>query len=391
MTRDEIMQLSAEECETRRAAIRSEMDAEDADIDALSGEAEAIVERLSVIRESAEKRAALAAKVAAGEVGTVKETFKEDKNMDEKRTYSVESPEYRMGFLKTHLGQDDQMTVEERNAVAYVATTGDSTNGAANALPRQMVNAIWDLIDEQHSILGDIDMYRTGTIMEFVTRSAITQGDAASVNENAANDDEINTIGKVTLSGKDFSKHVNISYAMAKMSVDAFEAFLIREIGERIGAALAGDVLSQINTDYYSTGNAVSTAASGKIAYADVANALSVLKNANGPCVIYGSHATIYKYLVGMVDSTGRPVFQPNAQAGAQGTLVGFPVKVEDGISGNVLWIGYPKQVVGNMVQDVMIESDKDIKKHVITYAGYARFECKLIAPKAFAKLTVTP
>ena len=64
-------------------------------------------------------------------------------------------------------------------------------------------------------------------------------------------------------------------------------------------------------------------------------------------------------------------------------------MKVEDAVAANVLYIGYPKQVVGNMIQDIMVESDKDIKKHVITYAGYARFECKLLAPAAFAKVTV--
>ena len=43
------------------------------------------------------------------------------------------------------------------------------------------------------------------------------------------------------------------------------------------------------------------------------------------------------------------------------------------------------------MVQDIMVESQKDISKHVITYAGYARFQCSLLAPAAFAKLDVTP
>ena len=37
-----------------------------------------------------------------------------------------------------------------------------------------------------------------------------------------------------------------------------------------------------------------------------------------------------------------------------------------------------------------MIESDKDIKKHVTTYSGYARGEGALISPKSFAELTVT-
>ena len=54
------------------------------------------------------------------------------------------------------------------------------------------------------------------------------------------------------------------------------------------------------------------------------------------------------------------------------------------------LLIGDAKKVVYNMVQDIMIESDRDIKKHVTTHSGYARGSGALIAPKAFAKLTVT-
>ena len=99
----------------------------------------------------------------------------------------------------------------------------------------------------------------------------------------------------------------------------------------------------------------------------------------------------IYGKLVGMVDTTGRPIFQPDAQAGAKGQLVGFPIKQEDGIADNKILIGYPKTVVGNIIQDIMVETDRDIKKHVITYAGYARAEFKLVAEKAFALLTVTP
>ena len=365
--------------------IRKAKDDPNADIAALNELLDAVEQRRKELQAMEAERRALADRIGNGETGTVVRTLN---TQPEVRKYTDASPEYRTGFLKTMLDLD--MTKEERDAVSYVATTGDSTYGAANLLPKTLLNQIWDMIDEQHSILGDITMYRTGTILEIAKRTGITQGDATTVNENAANDDEINTFAKVTLTGKDFSKHFNISYAMARMSIDAFESFLVNELADRIGAALAADVISQISSDYDSTYNAIATASAEKIAFTDVASALAVLKNANGQCVVYGSHATIYKYLVGMVDTTGRPIFQPNAQRGAEGTLVGCPVKVEDGISGNALLIGYPKNVVGNMIQDIMVESDKDITKHVITYAGYARFECKLLAPKAFAKLTVT-
>lgn len=382
-TREQIMGMTADELDNTVNEIRSRMDAPDADLQNLSDAMDWINERKSALIAEASRRAEMRSRIAAG-AGTVVRTLMGGKSEAEKH-YDAASPEYRSAFLKTLL--DKELTAEERSA--YVAVTGDATNGAANVLPRNMLNQVWDLIGEQHAILGDITLYRTGTILEVAKRTAITQGDAATVNEAAANDDEINTFVKVTLTGKDFSKHVDISYAMAQMSIDAFETFLTSEIADRLGAALAADVVTQIGTDFDSTNNAVTTTTAKKLTFAEVAAAMALLQNANGQAVVYGNRATIYNYLVGMVDTTGRPVFQLNAQNGAEGALIGCPVKVEDSVAANVLYIGYPKQVVGNMVQDIMVESEKDIKKHVITYAGYARFECKLLAPKAFAKVTV--
>ena len=377
--------MNVEQLEARRVEIAG-METESATTEELEnrvGELEAIQAELEARAEAARAAEEVRQEVAKDQSLTVLKNFEEARNMN--KIYTIESPEYRSGFLKSML--DKELNEEERAAVSYVATTGDTTHGAAYVLPREMLNTIWDLIDDQHAILGDITLYRTGTILEIAKRTSISQGDAATVNENAANDDEINEFAKVTLSGKDFSKHVDISYAMAQMSIEAFESFLTNEIAERMGAALAADVVAEVTTNYDSTHNAVTGATAGEIGWADVAGALAKLKNAKGQCVVYGRQATIYKYLVGMVDTTGRPIYQPNAQAGAQGTLVGFPVKVEDAVAADTLLIGYPGQVVGNMIQDIMVESEKNIKKHVITYAGYARFECELMAAGAFATL----
>ena len=40
------------------------------------------------------------------------------------------------------------------------------------------------------------------------------------------------------------------------------------------------------------------------------------------------------------------------------------------------------------MVHDIMIETTKDIKHHVYTYAGYARGEGALVEDVAFVQLT---
>ena len=348
-------------------------------------------ERTAIDNELTERRAAAAREqlrrdnVANGQNGG--KTMSKIPENNEKRTYDTGSPEYRTGFLKTMLRQE--LTAEERDAVNYVMTTGDTTNHTDYLLPKTLLNEIWSLIEEEHSILQDVTLYRTGTILEIPLHVSIKQGDAKNVNENAANDDEINEWGKVTLTGKDFSKHIDISYAMAKMSIDSLEAYLRSEIADRLGAALAADAVAQILADYDDTNNAVTTAEEDAVAFTDIANTLATLKNGKGGIVIYGNNSTIYSRLVGMVDTTGRPIFQPSAQAGAQGTLIGFPIKVEDAVEDDVLLIGYPKTVVGNVIQDIMIETARDIKKHVITYAGYARAEFALVAEKAFATLTV--
>ena len=357
------------------------------DIDALKKEINELEARKQVL-EALETRTAAAQALQAG-TATPGSIIKPDfgAKTEEKR-FSPDSEEYRTAWSKYMLGMP--LTDEERTAFTH--TTGTTSGQTAGyTVPTTLLNQIWDLIKEKHSILRDITIYRTGTILEVAKRTAIAAGDAGTASEGAApSDDENNTFAKVTLAGKDFAKVVKISYALGIMSIDGFEQYISNEIADRLGAALAADVITQIGTDYYSTGNDLDVATSGKVVWTDITGALGVLKNVNG-IAVYASQSTIYKYIVGMVDTTGRPLFQHDANEAIRGYLAGFPVKAEDAITDDLIWIGDPKQVVGNMVQDIMVESAKDIEKHVNVFSGYARFQCSLLAPKAFAKLDVTP
>ena len=380
-----IEEMNLEQLETRRAEIES-INAEtyEGDIEELRKEMDTIEARKAELEEM-EARKKNAELLQNHEVAPQKTDKPEERRND---MFALDSKEYRTAWCKEMLGM--ALTDEERTA--FVHTTGTTSGQTAGyTIPTTLLNKIWDLIEGKHAILGDITIYRTGTILEVAKRTAIAAGDAGTVSEaTAPSDDENNTFAKVTLSGKDFAKTVEISYALGIMSIDGFEQFIVNEIADRLGAALAADIITQIGTDYYSTGNDLDVATSGKVVWTDIAGALAVLKNVNG-ITVYASQATIYKYIVGMVDSTGRPLFQHDANEAIRGYLAGFPVKVEDAIADDLIWLGDPKQVVGNMVQDIMVESDKDIKKHVNIFSGYARFQCSLLAPKAFAKLDVTP
>lgn len=372
----------------RLEEIRAMLDAGNVtDIDALKKEINELEARKRVL-EALEARTAAAQALQAG-TATPGSIVKPDFGAPtEEKRFSPDSKEYRTAWSKYMLGMP--LTDEERTAFTH--TTGTTSGQTAGyTVPTTLLNQIWDLINEKHSILRDITIYRTGTILEVAKRTAIAAGDAGTVSEGAApSDDENNTFAKVTLAGKDFAKVVKISYALGIMSIDGFEQYISNEIADRLGAALAADVITQIGTDYYSTGNDLDVATSGKVVWTDITGALGVLKNVNG-IAVYASQSTIYKYIVGMVDTTGRPLFQHDANEAIRGYLAGFPVKAEDAITDDLIWIGDPKQVVGNMVQDIMVENARDIEKHVNVFSGYARFQCSLLAPKAFAKLDVTP
>ena len=328
-------------------------------------------EERKTIVEKAEKRSETLEKIRNGLEGTEVESAEE-----RKEGIKMNKPEYRTAFLKNLLGRE--LSTEER--AAYVAKTTD--DGAP--VPTVMLDEIWDLVSQEHSILGDITIYRTGTAIEITKHTAVTQGKAKSVAENAANDDEKNTFVQVTLSGKDFSKTVKLTYAMSKMSIDSFEQYLINEISTSLGEALAEDVIAQIKSDMAIANVKTSTATN--VTYKDVTETLALLKRAKNKFV-YVNEATLYGQLCGMVDTTGRPIYQPSANADAQGSLLGGKVRIEEALADGEILIGDSKKVVMNVVQDIMVEDDKDIENHKYIYSGYARAEAALMYDKAFALL----
>lgn len=303
----------------------------------------------------------------------------EENDMD--KIYDASSMEYRNAFLKHISGRDDEMTKLENDAFVH------TTQNTPNVLPKVMLDQIWDLVSKDHVIVGDVTRYNFNTVVEIPKFTAIAQGAAAVVSENAANDDEQNTFAKVTLSGKDFSKSVELTYAMATMSIDALEQFLISEISRNLGEAIADDMVSTIESGI-NADNKFNAATSGELVFDDITKAFGKLKR-TATVKVYCTRATLYNYVVGMVNSAGQLIYQPNANAGANGTLLGAEVKIEESVADGKLLIGDPKRVVNNVFTDILVETDKDIKKHKYIYSGYERSECALMDDRSFAEITV--
>lgn len=310
--------------------------------------------------------------------------IEENKFTEKENTEMNTSELYKQAFFNTLLNKE--LTVEQKNA--FVHTTG-LPDAKSLPIPTETLNEIWSLISEEHAITKDIRKIYSKAVIEIPKHTAVVAGAATTVNEGAANADEQNTFTSVTLSGKDFSKTIDISYAALAMTIEAFEAYLKQEIADGISDALADDVFAQIDTDIAS-GNILETAAVGTMTYADIAGAFAKLKGVtNSKVAVYATRATVYNLLATLEDTEGHLIFQPNANAEIQGYLLGAPVKFDDSVAANRLYIGDATKIPYNVIQDIMVEQDRNIKTHVVTYSGYARMQGALVVPTAFARLSV--
>ena len=368
--------MTLKEIEVRNAELFAQSELPDANLEAIEQEINELQERSKKIIEESEKRQANIRQALSGSAPVVEQY--EERNEKPKMENILATPEYRSAFFKKLAGETLNET-EQR----FISTTANF----GGALPVETANLIFSNIEEQHPILGDITIYRTGSVLEVTLHNAIAAGDAAVTAQGVAPAAEQNTFAKVTLSGKDFAKFVEISYALSKMNGQALEQYLVQEISDRLGAVLAADVVAQVVADTH-VDNKKTSAAIRVTTFVELNGLFALLKQAKGKA-IYCNEFTLYSYLTSIVDTTGRPIFQASMQEGVAGMLLGSPVKVEDSVADNVFLIGAPKKVIGNMVQDIMIETDRDVKRHVDIFSGYARFECKLTNAKSFVVFTM--
>ena len=357
------------EIEARLAAIQTEIDgATGEQLTALENEVASLTAERNRLMDEAQARQKLRANVAAGLVGTTTETHGEATNMDNKQTFTLESEEYRSAFIK-NLRREPLTEIEQR------AFTFLTTNTTA-PLPTAMQNHIIDLIGGSHPIVADVYTLNSNTAISIPVGKAI-KADAGKSNEGAAANELQIEFADVTLSGEDFTANVVLSYKMLHMAIPAFEDYLVTMIAERLGAKLAGDIVTKIKAKI----NASNKIATG-INYANICAGFGALKRV-GKVLIYGTREAVFNKLVGMVDSNKRPIFQQPITAEAAGHLLGAVIKYEDALGATEVLIGDPSKYIQNVV-----ERDKDLTNHKVVCSGYTLQEGTLTDDQAFALIS---
>lgn len=355
----DISEMNLSEVEARSAEICAEVEnATEEKLAELKAEAEKLAERKAEL-QAFEQRKDTAGKINSGEIKADvierSEPVKEEKKMIDRK-----STEYRDAFLAMMVGTE---TAEQRAIVA------DGTNfGDGIALPVEVEENVWNQVCSAHPIMADIDVVRSGIVLKV---PQITPTVISAKKDSAASSEMTYTTAEVVLAGKDYHSYISLTYAEAKMAMSALQSRIENVLAEVIGEAMAKDVFARILSD---AGSAAITKSTSNTWLECLTKALGAASLANAP-IVYAP-ASIYYEVVGATDTVGQPVFRNGLVLNAQFKLDNAATKVT---------IVEPKKFILNMVQDIMIESGRDVKAAHIDIGGYARAEGCLRVKKAAA------
>lgn len=388
---------SVEDMQKRAAAIGAEIDSNaDADVEALNIELKGIKEA----RDNVEARSDVKRTLSFFEGGDMK---------PQKRSFDAETvldtEEYRTAFFKTMLGQK-LSDVEKRAFELATETRADAYNASSNSaavLPTQTLNEIIKKARTMGGLLGECRAFNMPTKISIPIGTPSTK--AAWHTEAASVDSENVTVAAVSFDGYEIMKVFSISEKARKMSINAFESYLVEELRacvlETIADALVNGTGSSQGTGLeagitWSTSGAgknhVQIAASASFTYAKVVEFVALLKRgyAQGAKLAM-NNATLYNVFYGMLDGAQRPIFVADPKDESIGKVLGFPVVIDDNIADNTVYMGNFSKYLGyNMPEGITIESSREssFKKGVVDYRAMAIADCKPLVTEAFVKLS---
>lgn len=231
----DIKEMTVEELMERRAAIGTEIDAPEADLDALEAEARSINEEIESRKAAEEKRNEIRNAVAQGD-GEIKETFE---IIEERKEMTLEeirsSKEYENAFaeyLKT--GKDDECR-------AALLTANVSGQVPVPAYVEDRIRTAWDK-------LGLMNLIRKTYIKGNLKVGFELSADGAVVHTegSAAPSDETLTFGVVNLTPVSIKKWIKISDEAMDLKGAEFLDYIYDEITYRIAKKAQEELIAKI-------------------------------------------------------------------------------------------------------------------------------------------------
>lgn len=379
-------EMNGEQLEARLAELTDETSEEKRD--SLDNDAlEARIEEMEAIKAEIEARKAAAAEEARKAEEMAQKQGEEIIDERNVKPMELNSMEYRNLWLKNLQGN-----LNEEEARAY-------TSANTNAVPTIISDKFFEKMKKLAPMLSEITLLRVAGNLKFVaegTRNPAT----AKHTENSALDASADATVSVTLGGFEFMKVIQISRTAKLMSIDAFEGWLIEMLAGDIARSIDNYVLNDSTNGIaaltFTTGtNQILNTATTGYTYKNICDLIALLPAAyDAEAKFLVNKKTLYGQIAQIEDSQNRPIFVPDTVSGVGGRLMGYPVVVDDYVasSNNALYLGKWTDVVGNLPEDIHVDSDESagFTANSIVYRGIAVFDSKPAKGDGIVRLVST-
>ena len=237
----EIEKMNVDEINVRLSAIAQEMEADGADLDALTAEVTELQTRKKELAAAETARQELRNKIAAGTVETepvaeIDNTIMEERTMDEKEIRNSQA--YIEAYANAFKNKDDNFT--ECRALL----TENATNGTV-----PVPDMVYDIVKNAWQRNGLVSRVRRLAVQGNLKVSFEISADGAVVHTEgaAAVSEESLILGVLTIVPQSVKKFINISDEVVDMRGDAFLRYIYDELAYRIAKKCADELIAKID------------------------------------------------------------------------------------------------------------------------------------------------
>lgn len=293
------------------------------------------------------------------ELRALTENFKEgENNMNNEMLHFKEgmeradvfaTAEYRSAYFKKMQGKN--LSDMEKRAI----TSAESSGGAA--IPTRTMNIILGQLKESNGLLSLITLTNIPELISYPVENVVNE--ASWVSEGTKSTPSDDSLKAVTLSAYSLIKTIEVTAKLQKMSVDAFEEWVVSAITRKMRSALSKSIISGsgsgqptgLNSVTWDTSNSVSTAA---ITYDNLVDVEALVGEDFIVNAVWVMNRKTKAQVQKLKDDQKRPLFDRAVEDGFVGYLLGYPVKLDSNVADGEAYFGdWKSAYVMNLSQDV--------------------------------------
>ena len=318
------------------------------------------------------------------------------------------STEYRSAFFKTMLGQQltdvESKTFKRAMEIANIERRTDSfstTTNSAAILPTQTLNEVISKARTMGGLISHCRNFNIPTNISVPIGTPSTKANWHTEGSKVDSENPASNIANVSFAGYEIIKVFSISVASKKMSIQAFESYIIDELTNCVMECIADSLVNGtgeaqgtgiLNGVTWDSNNSFTFLKDGNVDYSDLIKMLAALKRGYSAGAEWAmSNTTLYKSIYNLLDENGRPIFVADPNDGNIGYILGKPIIIDDNIPDDVILLGNFKNYMGyNLPEGIVIETSREssFKSGLIDYRAMAIADTKPLVSEAFVKLS---